>query len=153
MTSESLQIILDRTEERFNSGYNCAESVFMAGAEMMGKDGPPSVMTGFGGGIARQASLCGALTGGIAAIGLACGRVERSDNEAKAKVYGLVSELFGRFRDEFGSELCPQVCGYDLSTPEGLQGFVQNDTHRKVCSRFVLWTVEILGELLSKDQA
>lgn len=147
---DRLDVIRDRASQRFNSGYNCAESVFLAGVEMLGKDVDCSVMTGFGGGMARLGGPCGALTGAAAAIGLACGRTIGSDAEAKQRAYQMVGMLFDAFRLEFGSEFCTELCGYDLSTPEGVKHFTENDTHRKVCTTFVLRAVELLSEVIGR---
>ena len=150
MGSVDVEAIKDRAVERFNSGYNCAEAVFMAGGEIVGKEASPSAMTGFGGGIARQGSVCGALTGAIAAIGLAAGRTEGSDLETKQQVYRSAGELFRRFREEFGSEHCTYLCGCDLSTQDGRDRFVREDVHHRVCVRFVSGTVELLAGILSE---
>lgn len=148
MSAPDIDAIRDRAAGRFNSGFNCAESVYMAGAELMGKSAAPSVMTGFGGGIARHDSVCGALVGGIAVIGLACGRTEGADRETKERAYEMAGRFFERFREELGSELCTRLCGYDFSTPEGVDGFVRNDVHSQICTQFVLKAVDLLAEVM-----
>jgi C_GCAxxG_C_C family probable redox protein len=148
MNNEKIEEILQRVSTRFNSGYNCAESVYVAGGEVIDKEAAPSVMTGFGGGLARHNSVCGAVTGAVAAIGLHCGRTDGADRETKDKVYALVSQFIAQFRDEFGSLTCTELCGCDLSTPEGVQTFVGNDTHRQVCTRFVTGAVQIIADML-----
>lgn len=120
----------------------------MAGAELIGRDELPSIMTGFGAGISRQGSLCGALTGGIAAIGLSVGRVDGSDKEAKERVYRTVDEFTQRFHDKFGSVSCTDLCECDLTTQDGRERFMREDRHNKVCVEFVLGAIDLLKEFL-----
>ena len=64
--------VANRSRELFDQGYFCSESVLMALAEThdLNNNGLCSLMTGFGGGMARSGGMCGALAGGIAAIGM-----------------------------------------------------------------------------------
>lgn len=74
----------DEAKRLFDNGFNCAESVLLATshekfAQSIGGI-IPRIATGFGGGIARNGDVCGALTGGVMAIGLALGRVSPEDS-------------------------------------------------------------------------
>ena len=51
----------------------------------------------FGGGIARRADWCGALTGAFLVIGLKHGRIRAEDAAARDKTYALVQEFIARF--------------------------------------------------------
>jgi hypothetical protein len=51
----------------------------------------PRLATGFGGGIGRKGSLCGAFTGSIMAIGMKMGRTDPKDKEAVTKVYSGIN--------------------------------------------------------------
>ena len=70
----------ERAAEYFRKGYNCSQSVLLTMFEHSnGKNElVPKVATAFGGGIGRCGSVCGALTGGIMAIGIKCGSKEPS---------------------------------------------------------------------------
>ena len=143
--------IKQTAEERFRSGFNCAETTFMAGAEMLGKSVEPAVMTAFGAGMGRNGHMCGAITGAIAAIGVSCGRTDGKDKESKEKSYSMVSQFLSSFQSRYGNVGCSELCGYDLTTQDGIQSFVANDTHKSVCNGIVLGAIDILGDLL-KDQ-
>jgi hypothetical protein len=67
----------------FGNGYSCAESVLMVSLRYLGK--PEELVwaaAGFGGGLYHR-DLCGFLTGGIMALGFACGMLDRPKKEAK----------------------------------------------------------------------
>ncbi len=53
--------------EIFDSGLTCSEAVAMAGMKRLGRQSDliPRIATGFGGGLSRTKSVCGALTGGV----------------------------------------------------------------------------------------
>jgi C_GCAxxG_C_C family probable redox protein len=73
-----------RAKKLFDSGYNCAESVFCAvSQELALKPGrAQKLATGFGAGVARQGLACGAFTGAAMAVGLAQGRTKPRDKKA-----------------------------------------------------------------------
>ena len=58
-------------KETFLAGYNCAQAVLYAFGPELGLPGETAlkVATGLGAGVARRGQTCGALTGGILALG------------------------------------------------------------------------------------
>ncbi|UCC33999.1 MAG: C-GCAxxG-C-C family protein, partial [Candidatus Bathyarchaeota archaeon] len=68
-------IYAENAASYFKEGYNCAQSVLLAMQEFWNIGNPvePKVASAFGGGVGRRGSLCGALTGGVIAIGLKYG--------------------------------------------------------------------------------
>ena len=126
--------------KNFDSGYNCAESVLLAVSANCSGLNPaciPMIATGFGGGIARNGSLCGALTGGIMALGLALGR--RDNLASRDPCYPAVDALYGGFVERFGSSLCRDLIGADLKTPEGQQAHAQKEI-KDICRNCVKWS-------------
>lgn len=93
----------------FNSGFHCAESISKAIVEMHGGElngiEVQRYAAGFQGGIGgTHEDICGALSGGIVAIGCLRGRREAGgDNQA---VRQLATEYRRRFMAEFGSSNC-----------------------------------------------
>ena len=65
-------------EQYFRSGYNCAQAVIAAFSEDFGVDVKAAlkISEGFGGGIGRMRSVCGAASGMFMAIGLAKSNAE-----------------------------------------------------------------------------
>jgi C_GCAxxG_C_C family probable redox protein len=72
------------------------------------------VSAGFGGGM-YLGSVCGAVTGGIMAIGLKCGG---TDAAATARTTKLVREFADRFKAQHKWINCPELTGVDVSNPE-----------------------------------
>jgi C_GCAxxG_C_C family probable redox protein len=100
-----------RAAELHAGGYNCAESVLVAVLEALGQpvDGPvPRVATCFGGGVGRtEEELCGALAGGLMAIGCASGRSRQGDNWDRCAE--TAAELRRRFALACGSTRCGEI--------------------------------------------
>jgi len=121
LSKAKLKAISERAAKCFESDFNCAESVLMSLAESIGVKSEliPKIATPFGGGIGRRGSVCGALTGGIIAIGLKFGRSEAKDTKRREESYKKALELFKRFEKKFGSALCYDLIRLDLTTPEG----------------------------------
>ncbi len=138
----------DRAVERFAKGHSCSQAVFTALAEPMGMDYETAlkVSSGFGGGMGRMGSTCGAVTGAFMALGLKCGGV---DSEAKEETYRLVNRFVELFRERHGSLECRDLIGCDLSTEEGRQQAKAKDTHGTICTGLVRDAVEIVEELLN----
>lgn len=101
------------------SGYLCSESVLKGAAEHLGLtwERLPAIATGLGAGIGGTGQVCGALTGGAMALGLARGR--NAPDEDFHHCLGLTQELAEAFRERFGSVACKDILGLDLGTEAG----------------------------------
>lgn len=89
----------------FESGFNCAESISQAIIEAFSDATPediPRVASAFGGGIGgSREEACGALTGGVLAIGYLMGRSSPGeDNERTKKAADDYRQQFRRLSGE-----------------------------------------------------
>lgn len=102
----------DVAAARFGKGHNCSGAVLAAFSEPMGIDDATAVRltSSFGGGM-YVGSVCGAVTGGLMAIGLKCGGPE-SGVSSKAATLGR--ELAERFKARHRSIDCRDLTGVDL---------------------------------------
>lgn len=107
----SKQHVADRAFELHNKGYHCAEAVLLAVTEACNgqPEGPGArIATCFGGGVGRtHEELCGALAGGLIALGCLCGRDARGENWDQAAE--LAVALRQGFIARFGSSVCKDV--------------------------------------------
>jgi len=96
-----------RAAEYFGNGYHCAEAVASAVLEKLGLDPTLARMhaTPFGGGMGRSfCETCGALSGGLIAIGHVHGRKARGDDWTGAALMG--SELRDAMIEAYGATGC-----------------------------------------------
>ena len=98
-----------RTEELFEGGLHCAEAVLAAVLEGQGVAGQsPRAASAFGGGIGRsKQELCGALSGGLIALGLLQGR--DTQDERWDAVAAAAAAARARFEADHGCTTCGQV--------------------------------------------
>ncbi len=141
----------NKAVEFFASGFNCSESVLVALSREFSKPTEhiiPCIATGFGGGIARTGSTCGALTGAIMTIGLTIGPRKAGELEKKEEVYKMVLKMIENFEKEFGSSLCKNLTKCDLRTLKGHEKFQSQKIRETMCSKFVEWCANYITRLI-----
>ena len=98
---------IQKAEELFLSGFNCAQATFAAFADLAGysEEEALRLASSFGGGFARQREVCGAVSGAAMALGAVFG-YDTPDPELCRRHYALVSEFINGFRERNGAILC-----------------------------------------------
>ncbi|MBS7615485.1 C_GCAxxG_C_C family protein [Candidatus Bathyarchaeota archaeon] len=132
----------------FDSGYNCAEAVLIALSEKLAQKNAviPRIATGFGGGVGRSGSVCGALSGAVMAIGLLRGCDKAEEKEKRYAVYDEVLQMVKEFEKEFGSSQCKTLTQCDLRTEKGRKKFYGQEVRKKVCPKFVGWCADYVAK-------
>ena len=115
MNQNELISKLEEIHQQFvNDKLNCAERTFLAIHGIITTDLPShavSMLTGFGGGIGgSHQSVCGAVTGSIAALNLVWGRRQPASESSKP-AYTIASEFLQQFKSQFGTEICGELIG------------------------------------------
>ena len=130
---------------KFAAGQHCAQCSLCPWAEELGYDEEELLrMAGaFGGGMFRG-DTCGAVSGSLMAIGLAC------DGDLGA-VKEKTAQFQTAFTERFGSTICRELLGYDMSQPEGYAQASESGKLQDLCPEFVCGAVEIMNEIL-KDE-
>jgi len=127
----------------FNGGFNCAEAISTVIVEWRVSGRAAYITkaaTAFGGGIGgSKCENCGALTGGVIALGWLYGRTEPGADKQDA--YALATEFRNKFLDAFGSTQCKVI----------LEAFGQQENLLK-CKRMTGAAAGILFDILSEDQ-
>ena len=127
----------------YADGYHCGESVVKAVNEVAGHPLPPEVFrvaSGFCEGISGSRCTCGALAGGVMAIGLLGGRNSAEDPWEPA--WDATTDLRCRFFDDQGATLCDSI-----SDRHGGMRHPQRWRHcTELVGRTARWVVEIAEE-------
>jgi C_GCAxxG_C_C family probable redox protein len=97
--------------------------------------------TPFGGGVGRSEDICGALSGGILAIGVALGRSELTEDRLRS--YDAARELHDWFEKQFESTECATLSKGDFKSPE----------HRTRCGRYIEETTRKAALILKEPSA
>lgn len=141
-----------QAEANFRAGYNCAQSVYMAYADLFELDSTlaATISAPFGGGMGRLREVCGACSGMFLVAGLAVPVATPKDREAKAANYKLVQELAAEFKAENGSYICRELLGLTCHTDSPIPE-ARTETYYKTrpCAQLVRIAAEIVGRKLA----
>jgi len=133
----------------FNCGYNCSQAVLLTMAKhwKLDDDLLAKLAYAFGGSMGCG-SVCGAVTGGIMAIGLKWGKNEASGKQMEIGMlnFRLAGEFCKQFRKQNKSILCRDLIGLDLSDPVQFKKAYEENAYQN-CPSFVKSAVEILATL------
>ncbi|MGO9378975.1 MAG: C-GCAxxG-C-C family protein [Dissulfurispiraceae bacterium] len=135
----------------FMEGYNCAQSVLFSFCEdlKIDKDKALRIACGFGAGMGKKEEVCGAVTGGIIAIGAKYGRGKNDDRSATEVTYAKTRTLMDQFAEKHGTFICRTLLnGCELTTEEGYKEFKENDLFNKTCKPCVQSVIEILESIM-----
>lgn len=142
----------EQAREYFTSGYNCAQSVFLAYRDITGIDEvlAATISAPFGGGMGRLREVCGAVSGMTMVAGFIAPNSQPNDNENKKNCYATVQALAEEFRAENGSIICRELLGLaqqkDDPTPSPRTGEYYK---RRPCAEYVAIAARILGEKIN----
>ena len=148
---------LERRIERLHKQYvdeklHCSERTFLVVHSVLETDFSPetvALLSGLAGGIGgTHSSVCGAVTGGIAALGLVYGRRKPHEELAegsKEKGIEVSRDFFCQFKSRFGSVVCGELIGDLLRKNEA-----DSEERRERCFQYTLNAIKLCIETLSK---
>lgn len=131
----------DDLVQKFMRGGNCAQAVLDSVAGDLGYDTEETDKMGacFGGGMMRG-ETCGAVTGAMMAIGLACDTPAEAAEKAK--------QFQAAFVERYGSTMCHDLLGYDLADQAQREQAKASGKMLDFCPRAVMAAIDILEEVL-----
>ena len=99
----------------FMQGYNCAQSIAVAFADVtdLPKDTLVSLAAPFGGGMGRLREVCGVFSGSLAVLGLLEGYATPETGEKKKALYRDVQTLAKAFEEKRGTLICRNILGLE----------------------------------------
>jgi C_GCAxxG_C_C family probable redox protein len=134
----------------FREGFSCSQAVLAAFSERYGLDRETALKLAqpLGGGIARRADWCGAVTGALLVIGLKLGRTRAEDAASRDRTYAVSAEFIRRFEARFGALKCRDLLGCDIGTPAGAAEASTRRLHETLCADYVSAAADLLEDLL-----
>jgi len=131
-------------------GFLCSESVLLAVSDWLGIQNRliPKIAIGFGAGIGGCGSVCGAISGGIMALGLKFGRNEVEKQEMKP--YWFAFKLLRRFEKEFGCITCRELTSCDLTTEVGRKKYTEQKFWETKCRQYIRSVTAAVFNLISE---
>lgn len=113
LTTQSDELAARAVALRAELGYNCAQAVACALAPEIGADAEACYVLseGFGGGMGGHTETCGAISGGVMALGQVSSGGTALSGTTKKRTYELTRELVDRFGAKNGSTICCELKG------------------------------------------
>lgn len=146
---------VEEAEANFKAGYNCAQAVFAAYADLFGMDRETALkMSGaMGAGVGRMREVCGVVSAMALLAGLKEGNADPQDENGKARIYALVRKMAEEFKTQNGSIICRELLGME-GMEESAAPTVRSPEFYEVrpCLRFVRQAAQIIEEELFSNE-
>lgn len=141
----------EEAEALFLSGYNCAQSVFLAFSEEVGLSRADMLKLSapLGGGVGGLREICGTVTGMALVLGMHKGSDDPTDQAKKAALYEHVQILAHRFEAENGALTCKDLLFQnDIRAQSAPSPRTPEYYKTRPCARYVGMAAELLEEAL-----
>lgn len=145
-----------RTEQAvayFKAGYNCAQSVALAYADLFSTDAETikTLSAPFGAGMGRLREVCGAVSGMFLILGLEHPATDPNDKATKTACYEAVQRTGLAFKAKMGSYICADL----LKLKRAPQSPTPDDRNadyyaKRPCAYCVSQAAAILGNELKR---
>ena len=142
----------ERAKALFNEGYNCAQSVALAYADITPLDEQmvATITASFGGGLGRLREVCGAVSGMAFVASFISPCPTATDATAKKQNYALVQEFAEKFRQQNGNIVCRSLLGLDRPKDDPTPSARTAEYYKKrPCAEYVYDAALIVGEYLA----
>ncbi|MDH6356588.1 C-GCAxxG-C-C family protein [Parabacteroides sp. PF5-9] len=150
-------VIEDRVQKAidyFESGYNCAQSVFLAYHDLFDLDMETAkkMTVSFGGGIGRLRETCGTTSGMAMLAGFRYPVIDTTDKNARTLNYAIVQKMVGLFKEKYGTINCKSLL-QSLKTDTNPEPSPRTPEYytRRPCGKFIVDATEIAGRMLKGE--
>ena len=147
---------VERAQQYFKAGYNCAQAVVMAFDDVMqmSPEELARLAAPFGGGMGRMREVCGTVSGMAFLAGAIKPSADPSNLEERKNNYALVQTFAQKFREENGDIVCRRLLGLEPAverTETAMPSERTQEYYRKrPCSEYVGCAARIVAEYLAK---
>nr|WP_162990638.1 C-GCAxxG-C-C family protein [Maliibacterium massiliense] len=147
------QQVLDEAKRCFmQENMNCAQATAYALAKAYDLDASAitRMLTCFGGGIAAERNVCGAVSGALAVLGARQGsdKGRATDAQTYAAAGAVASDFVAMFSEACGSVLCSELT-FAKGDAAGQGAFQQHNGKEKVCLACVQRACALMMDLLA----
>lgn len=136
----------------FTEGYNCAQSVTLAFADLVPvpRDTLCRMASSFGGGMGRLREVCGAVSAMFLITGLLYGYDTPESGDIKKEHYARIQTLAKRFEAEKKSIICRELLGLSEHRQDPApEARTAQYYETRPCPELVCFAAELLSEYIS----
>ena len=142
----SVKKVSQDAEDLFRGGFFCSEALISSIRSNFELDIPEEVIamaSGFPVGIGRSKCICGAVSGGVMALGLFFGRTKQGDSKVE-KNLELSKELYDWFKSSNGkNSLCCRILTKEFDMSSG--------AHKEQCIKFTGMVAGKVAEIIVRE--
>lgn len=139
----------------FESGYNCAQSVFLAYSDVFELDlsMAKKMSVSFGGGVGRMREVCGTVSAMAMLAGFKYPVLDQNDQEARTKNYAMVQKMSDMFKEKHGTIICRSLLPEAQANQTAPVPSERTKEYyaKRPCSKYVADAAQIAGRML-KDE-
>lgn len=147
--------IPEKAAELFVNGYNCAQAVLGAFAPQIGisMEEAAQMASALGGGLCRMRETCGAVSGGMLALGMLKGYSVPGNDEVKMALYARGQRVMKAFQEIYGTLCCRELLGLLENAPLSPVPTPRTEEFYKVrpCARFIYEMARLVEEELQRE--
>lgn len=134
----------------FHDGYNCAQAVSIAFADLLGMEQTQcaKAVSGFGGGFGRMREVCGAVCGMTFVLSSLYG-YECPNPEQQMATYAMIQAQAGKFKAQTGSIVCRELLENPPSNPAPTPRTAEYYAKRP-CSQMVYLAAEVVENYINE---
>ena len=146
---------VERAENYFKAGYNCAQAVVMAFDDVMQMtpDQLARLVAPFGGGMGRMREVCGTVSGMAFVAGAIAPSADPSNLEERKQNYALVQHFADEFRRENGDIVCRRLLGLEPMVERAETAMPSERTpeyyKKRPCGEYVGSAARIVAEYIA----
>jgi C_GCAxxG_C_C family probable redox protein len=147
---------VERAQNYFKAGYNCAQAVVMAFDDVMqmSPEALARLAASFGGGMGRMREVCGTVSGMAFLAGAIKPSADPSNLDERKENYALVQKFADSFRQENGDIVCRRLLGLEPMAERAETAMPSERTaeyyRKRPCVEYVGSAARIVAEHLAK---
>ncbi|MDD3508310.1 MAG: C-GCAxxG-C-C family protein [Parabacteroides sp.] len=145
---------VDKAVDNFYTGYNCAQSVFLAYWDILGLeyDVARNMSVSFGAGVGRMREICGTVTAMAMIAGFKYPISVPNDENESNSVDNIIREMAGIFKDKHHTILCRELLPEsELQSTPAPSIRTKEYYQRRPCSAFIADAARIAGFMLKEQ--
>lgn len=110
---------INKTIEKHDIGYNCAQSVACTYCDLVGMDEETMfrLTEGLGAGMGNKEGTCGAVSAACILVGLKHSTGNLEHPNSKMNTYAIAAEIMNAFAEQNGSVICKELKGMETGKP------------------------------------